>query len=51
MESQLVEIKDLEAIYMNPKWRKSKVGEFLTKDKEVKDPKADCDMNDANLNN
>jgi hypothetical protein len=36
---------------MNPKWRKSKVGEFLTKDKEVKDPKADCDMNDANLNN
>lgn len=25
------EIKDIEAIYINPKWRPSKVGEFLTK--------------------
>lgn len=36
---------------MNPKWRKSKVGEFLTKDQEVKDPKADTDMKDANAVN
>jgi len=32
MESKLIYIQDLEAIYINPKWRRSKVGEFLTKD-------------------
>jgi len=32
MKPVLIEIKDLESIYINPKWRKSKVGEFLTKD-------------------
>lgn len=25
------DIKDIEAIYINPKWRKSTVGEFITK--------------------
>ena len=34
MEVQNVKIKNIEAIYINPKWRTSQVGEFLTFDKD-----------------
>ena len=29
-----MDIKDLEAIYINPRWQRSKVGDFLTFDRK-----------------
>lgn len=34
-----VALDKIEAIYINPKWRKSKVGEFLTRNKKTKEEK------------
>lgn len=42
-EMQDIRVDGIEAIYINPKWRKAKVGDFLTfdkkKGKKKRDPK------------